>query len=199
MKRVFAIITALLDDYCRSSFGAGAEHVKKYWILADSVIVPRPRMFPLIKPESLETMRPALIAAAKPTMNEPSSNHRISFLHAGLEFTAITAEAHRLKETAETSGTKPAPTTVSALMERRWQICSRPVRPWALHCRRTKPSTGDEYVIDAARRHAKDVAAGIRDKLNTAASERFPLRRAVGDDHLGWLRRNHDGRKGSRE
>ncbi len=122
MKRVFAIITALLDDYCRSSFGAGAEHVKKYWILADSVIVPRPRMFPLIKPESLETMRPALIAAAKPTMNEPSSNHRISFLHAGLEFTAITAEAHRLKETAETSGTKPAPTTVSALMERRWQM-----------------------------------------------------------------------------
>jgi len=113
---------AVLDDYCRSGFGAGAEQVKKYWLLADSGIVPRPKMFPLIKPETLDAMRAALIAAAKVTVGDPASNHRVSFLRAGLEFTAITAEAHRLKETAETSGTKPDPATVCALMERRWQL-----------------------------------------------------------------------------
>lgn len=112
----------VLDDYCRSGFGAGAEQVKKYWLLADTGVELRPKMFPLIKPETLDAMRATLIAAAKATASDPASNHRVSFLRAGLEFTAITAEAHRLKETAEATGTKPDAAKVSAVMEHRWQL-----------------------------------------------------------------------------
>ncbi len=113
---------AVLDDYCRSGFGAGAEQVKHYWLLADTGIELRPKMFPLIKPETLDAMRATLIAAAKATVNDPASNHRVSFLRAGLEFTAITAEAHRIKEAAEAAGTNPDAVKVSAVMEHRWQL-----------------------------------------------------------------------------
>jgi hypothetical protein len=67
-------------------------------------------------------MRATLIAAAKATVNDPASNHRVSFLRAGLEFTAITAEAHRIKEAAEAAGTNPDAVKVSAVMEHRWQL-----------------------------------------------------------------------------
>lgn len=113
---------AVLDDYCRSGFGSGAEQVKKYWLLADTGIELRPKMFPLIKPETIDAMRAALIAANKATANDSASNYRVSFLRAGLEFTAITAEAHRLKETAEAAGVKPDAAKVTAVMERRWQL-----------------------------------------------------------------------------
>jgi len=112
----------VLDDYCRSGFGAGAEQVKKYWLLADSGIALRPGMFPLIKPETLDAMRTTLITAAKATANDPTANNRVSFLRAGLEFTAISAEAQRLKEVAEATGTKPDTVKVSEVMERRWQL-----------------------------------------------------------------------------
>lgn len=116
---------AMLDDYCRTGFGAGADQVKKYWLLAESGIELRKEgrrsAFPLIRPETLDAMRAALIAAAKATENDAPAHHRVAFLRTGLEFTAVSAEAHRLKEAAE-SGTKPDPAAVAALMERRWQM-----------------------------------------------------------------------------
>lgn len=115
----------VLDDYCTSGFGTGAEHIKKYWRLADSGIeirkIGRRGQFPLIAPETLEAMRAALIAASKATASEVGAHQRVDFLRAGFEFTAISAEAHRLKEAAE-SGTKLDSATVTAVMERRWQI-----------------------------------------------------------------------------
>jgi len=117
---------AVLDDYARSGFGAGAEHVKEFWLLADRGIEPRQDGsrgdFPTIRPGTLEAMRAALIAAAKATVNDAPSQHRTAFLRAGFEFTAINAEAHALAEAAETSGTKPDLEVVTALMERRWQM-----------------------------------------------------------------------------
>lgn len=117
---------AVLDDYCRSGFGAGAEQGKKYWLLADTGIEPRKTgrrgLFPRIKPATLEAMRAALVAAAKATANDAPAHHRVSPSCGPDSSSPISAEAHRLKEAAESSGTKPDPAAVSAVMERRWQM-----------------------------------------------------------------------------
>jgi hypothetical protein len=45
----------------------------------------------------------------------------VAFLRAGLEFTALNAEAHRLADAA-TAGTAPDPNTASTVLEHRWQL-----------------------------------------------------------------------------
>src|SRR5262249_23694555 len=60
---------ALVDDYCRSGFGAGAEHVKKYFALIESGVTPlvvnNRGQFPKIAPATIDAMRAQLVAAAK--------------------------------------------------------------------------------------------------------------------------------------
>ncbi len=114
---------ALLDDYCRSGFGAGAEEVKKYFLLAEKGIVPVPAKgsFPEITPETIAGLRAALVAAAKATEKDAPSHRRVAFLRAGMEFTAISNEAHRLSD-AVANGEKLDPKAASTAMERRWQI-----------------------------------------------------------------------------
>lgn len=116
---------AVLDDYCQSGFGAGAESVKKYFQLAEKGVVPvivnKRGAFPQIAPETIDTLRQLLVAAAKATESDASSHRRVAFLRAGLEFTALNAEAHRLADTAETS-TAPEAKVVNDVMERRWQL-----------------------------------------------------------------------------
>ncbi|NBV21977.1 MAG: DUF4838 domain-containing protein [Proteobacteria bacterium] len=111
---------ALLQDYCQTGFGAGAEPVKRYFLLAEQGVKPRKAgkrsTFPLIQPETLTAMRGELVAAAKATADDPASHQRVAFLRAGFEFTAVSAEAHRLAE----AETRPAPAAVNAVMERRW-------------------------------------------------------------------------------
>ncbi len=116
---------ALLQDYCQTGFGAGAAAIKKYLLLAEQGVQPRKSgkrsTFPLILPETLTAMRAELVTAAKATAADAAAHQRVAFLRAGFEFTAISAEAHRLAESME-AGTKPAPAAVTALMERRWQM-----------------------------------------------------------------------------
>lgn len=116
---------ALLDDYCGIGFGAGATAVKKYFQLAEQGVQPRivagRGIFPLIAPATISAMRIELIAAAKATEKDLPAHRRVAFLRAGFEFTAISAEADRLKESAE-AGTKPDLAAVNVVMERRWQM-----------------------------------------------------------------------------
>lgn len=85
------------------------------------VIVNKRGAFPQIAPETIDTLRQLLVAAAKATESDASSHRRVAFLRAGLEFTALNAEAHRLADTAETS-TAPEAKVVNDVMERRWQL-----------------------------------------------------------------------------
>lgn len=116
---------AILDDYCRSGFGAGAEEVKKYFLRAEEGVVPVVAggrgQFPEIKPETIAALRTSLVAAAKATENDPPSHRRVAFLRTGLEFTAASAEAHRLKVALQT-GDLIDPAAPAAAMERRWQL-----------------------------------------------------------------------------
>lgn len=121
---------ALLDDYCRSGFGAGAEQVKEYFQLVDKEIVPvvvnGRGQFPKITQQTLDQMRALLVAAGKATANDPETHRRVDFLRAGFEFTAISAEAHRLKDAVVSSAEKGGETTdlaaAQAVLERRWQM-----------------------------------------------------------------------------
>ena len=114
---------ALLDDYCRSGFGAGAEQMKKYFLLAEKGVVlgTGRHAFPQITPETIGALRASLVAAAKATEKDAPSHRRVAFLRAGMEFTAASVEAHRLADAIE-SGSKVDAKTVSAVMERRWQM-----------------------------------------------------------------------------
>lgn len=116
---------ALLDDYCRSGFGAGAEQVKEFFQLVDKEIVPvvvnGRGQFPKISLQTLDHMRSLLIAAGKATANDPETRRRVDFLRAGFEFTAISAEAHRLKD-AVVNGETIDLAAAQAVLDRRWQM-----------------------------------------------------------------------------
>ncbi len=114
---------AVLDDYCRSGFGAGAEQVKKYFNLAEKgLVIPVGKgSFPEVTMETLNDLRACLVGAAKATENDTPSHRRVAFLRAGLEFTAVSVEAHHLAEQAD-AGAKVDPQAVNTLMERRWQM-----------------------------------------------------------------------------
>ena len=115
----------LLDDYCETGFGAGAESVKQYFRRVERDVVPdagpRGIGFPQIAPESLAALRELLVAAARATAADAASGRRVAFLRAGLEFTAISAEAHRLARAAE-AGVAVDSKAAAALLERRWQL-----------------------------------------------------------------------------
>ncbi len=114
---------ALLDDYCKTGFGAGAEQVKKYFLLAEKGVVlgVGKGVLPQVSPETINALRASLVAASKATEKDAPSHRRVAFLRAGLEFTAASAEAHRLAD-AITNGAKVDMHTVNGVMERRWQI-----------------------------------------------------------------------------
>lgn len=116
---------ALLDDYCQSGFGAAAGPLKQYFTLIDSEIVPvvvaNRSQFPKLTPQTIERMRAQLVAAGKATANNPEAHRRVAFVRAGFEFTAISAEAYRLKN-AVLNGEKVDLPTAHALLERRWQM-----------------------------------------------------------------------------
>ena len=115
----------VLKDYCVSGFGAGADSVKRYFQLVEQAVQPRVvagrGAFPLITPADLSAMRNELMAASKATENDIPSHRRVAFLRTGFEFTAVSAEAHGLKEALE-AGAKPDSAAISSVMERRWQI-----------------------------------------------------------------------------
>jgi len=113
---------SLLDDYCRSGFGAGAEQVKQYFTLVDTEVVPvvinNRGQFPRITPQTIDRMRSLLIAAAQATTADLDSRRRVDFLRAGFEFTALSAEAHRFKDAALNGETVDLPAAHAVLQRR---------------------------------------------------------------------------------
>src|SRR6185437_9634014 len=77
--------------------------------------------FPKITPQTLERLRQLLVAASKATTSEPKAHRRVDFLRSGFEFTALSAEAHRLKD-AVVRGEKVELSAAQAVLDRRWQM-----------------------------------------------------------------------------
>ena len=165
---------ALLDDYCHSGFGAGADAVKAYFQLIEKNVQPRidagRNGFPLITSANLDTMRAQLVAAGEATKNDPASHRRVAFLRTGFEFTAISAEADSLRKADDS---KPDAAKVNPVMERRWQMMRAMLR-------------SEPLAVNVA------VVAGYDAPLNTALAWKGPgdaakngtLQLKPGDD---WL------------
>jgi hypothetical protein len=115
----------LLADYCRTGFGAGAESMRQYFLLVETgvtpVVIANRGHFPKIEPATIDKMREHLVTAAKATADDGPSRRRVDFMRAGFELTAISAEAHRLKN-AVAAGEAIDTAAAHAVLERRWQL-----------------------------------------------------------------------------
>lgn len=84
-------VDTLLDDYCRSGFGSGADAVKKYFLaierLSDQLAAKQLGYTVLFTPTVIGEFRSILDGAAKATRNEPDAHKRVAFIRSGLEYT----------------------------------------------------------------------------------------------------------------
>lgn len=116
---------AVLDDYCKSGFGAGANDVKEYFGIIEREVLlidkNAGRMFPGISSETVGRLRDRLKAAEAATKDDPEAKRRVLFLRSGLEFSAISAEAYRLAEKAQ-KGEDVDLGAAKDLMDRRWKL-----------------------------------------------------------------------------
>jgi hypothetical protein len=98
----------LLDDYCGSGFGAGAESVKRYFLeiekLTDQIAAEKLPVTRPFTPEAVATLRTHLEEAAKATADDPESNRRVSFLRVGLDYTETYSAVFHLIQAWEEAG-----------------------------------------------------------------------------------------------
>jgi hypothetical protein len=122
----------ILDDYCTHGFGTAAAPVKRYFQRVAALRDPVKDGRAGRTVSMLEQYTPAVIEELRGLLNEAERaagegedgkaiGQRIAFLKAGLEFTAVTAEAKRLVLEAEAG--QPVDTAVAGkIMERRWRM-----------------------------------------------------------------------------
>jgi len=103
-------IEALLDDYCRAGFGAGADYVKKYFLkiesLTDKMASSEMKYTEPYTPEAVMELRGYLEKAHAATEEDSGSNQRVAFLRAGLEYTDAYCEIQRVHRQWQASGEK---------------------------------------------------------------------------------------------
>ena len=85
-------IDLLIDDYCRSGFGEGADVVKRYFLRLEELSVEfasqqQPVTAPFT-PERVTELRALLDEAAAAVDRESDEHRRVEFLRVGLEYTA---------------------------------------------------------------------------------------------------------------
>jgi len=93
-------IDKLLDDYCRSGFGSGADSVKKYFLrieaITNELAAKKLTYTEPYTPKVITELRACLTAAGKATRNEPVAHKRVAFLRSGLEYTDAYVAAFRI-------------------------------------------------------------------------------------------------------
>ncbi len=115
----------ILKDYC-AAFGAAAGPINQYFRRVEALRDPvtkeaTPDMLSRYTPEALEELRGLLVAADTAAGDDSALKARIAFLRAGLEYTAATAEAARLRAQAQT-GRPLDQAVVNRVMDRRRQF-----------------------------------------------------------------------------
>lgn len=107
-------VDELIDDYCRSGFGDGANAVKRYFLkleeLTDRIAAEQLAVTDPYTPEAVAELRALLDAAAAATDSDPTANRRVAFLRAGLEYTDAYAEVFRINREWQRVGGRLAPT-----------------------------------------------------------------------------------------
>jgi hypothetical protein len=112
---------SILDDYCQRGFGPAAPAVQQYFRQAESL---QGNVAEKYVPDVVVKLRKLLEEGQKSARDNRGARRRVSFLRAGLEHTALTAEAYRLASRVE-AGEKIDAAAARALMDRRWQLMRR--------------------------------------------------------------------------
>ena len=146
-------VDAVIDDYCRSGFGPGWEHVRHYFTRLEEItdriaegnvleVTPNEyiisRYYPGIPfrfgisepytPEVITELRGRLDAAAKAS-DDAKVHARIALLRAGLDFTELQGRIHRLMRRLRNGDlTGPERQEMLQLLDRKWLLMRRIVR-----------------------------------------------------------------------
>ncbi|MFT5095884.1 MAG: DUF4838 domain-containing protein [Planctomycetales bacterium] len=98
----------LIDDYCQSGFGSGAEDVKKYILrieeLTNVMATTELKYTEPYTPEVIEELRGYLDSATEATNGESEAHQRVAFLRSGLDYTDAYVAAFRIFREHEASG-----------------------------------------------------------------------------------------------
>ena len=101
-------VDALMDDYCRSGFGPGAESVKQYFLrieeLTDQMATTEMLYTEPFSPNVMDELRSYLDQAADATRDDSDASRRVAFLHSGLDYTEAYVAAFRIIREYEASG-----------------------------------------------------------------------------------------------
>ena len=108
----------LIDDYCRSGFGSGAEAVQKYFLrieeLTNVMAATEQKYTEPYTPDVMDELRGCLDQAARATKNEPDAHKRVAFLRTGFDYTAAYVAAFRIIREHEASGEGRLPNETKA-------------------------------------------------------------------------------------
>jgi hypothetical protein len=96
-------IDKLIDDYCQSGFGAGADSVRQYFLRVEEITnrmaAEQLGYSELYTPKVIDELRGYLEAAKTATKAEPDAHSRVAFVRSGLEYTdAYVAAFHIIRE-----------------------------------------------------------------------------------------------------
>jgi hypothetical protein len=127
-------IDDLLDDYCRSGFGAGADAVKRYYLeieqLTNQIAASKLDVTEPFTSEALTRLRGFLDDADAATQNDAESNRRVAFLRVGLDYTDAYSAVFRLMREWDAAGggrlTPEAKENFRIALDRNW-VASRDI------------------------------------------------------------------------
>lgn len=101
-------VDVVIDDYCRAGFGPAAGLVRKYFdrleALTNEAAMKELKHLEPFQPEAIKELNGMLMDARRLAEGDPAVLKRIDFLKAGLDWTAINAQAHALLREPAKSG-----------------------------------------------------------------------------------------------
>jgi len=123
-------VDALIDDYCRSGFGKGADAVKKYLLrleeLTNDIAEKQLKVTAPYTPETVAGLRSLLEEAAAATADDPQTRQRVAFLRTGLEYTDAYRAIFRVDRAWQEAGggrlTPEWKERFRAALDRNWEI-----------------------------------------------------------------------------
>jgi hypothetical protein len=123
-------VDALIDDYCRSGFGNGAEAIKRYFRrleeITDTIAKEQLTITEPFTPEVIDELRGYLDAAADATEEESDAHKRVAFLRGGLEYTDAYVAVLRIIREHQASGAKRLPPEtkrrIRETLDRNWLV-----------------------------------------------------------------------------
>ena len=111
----------LLEEYARTGFGPAAAPIIRYWSAVQDLGASPNSLIDHFTPGAMAALHAHLDQAHELVGDSRTLQRRIAFLRAGLAYTGISAEAHRLSAAAE-AGEPVDFEAAHALLDRRWLL-----------------------------------------------------------------------------